>query len=538
MNVIFVMADSFRYDNLSCYAATPVKTPHLDRFAQQAIVFDNAYIGSFPTVPNRLDTMSGLFSFINYQWQPLPREIITLPQLLSASGFITQMIVDTPHLIGEGFNYCRDFDGWEWVRGQETDRWMTAPREVKLPAAVHKLRTPEIIKRHYRNSAWWQGEEDHFVARTMQTACRWLEQNQDQEKFFLWVDTFDPHEPWDPPQNYLELYEKGYTGEEPNYPQYCFWRDVMSEAELNHNRALYMGEVSLVDRWVGVLLDKIDELGMAEDTAVIFVSDHGFLFGEHGHIGKSYIRELNGRMFYEAIPMYDDIRRIPLMIRIPGERGGRRIPALVQTPDLMPTILELAGLVSTETVGGQSRTQALQCGVFDTQDWQFKPEAIHGKSLMPLIRGETARNRDLVICSNTLIHHSPLLAKCAVVTEDGWCLHHAGVYAAERGAGGLAGVRLIDSAAAKIPTAPALYNLAADPDEEQDVLAANEGLAHDIHQRYVKFLEEIGAPEQHLTGRRKLLRTGSCWLVTGAGPVQQRLQPPPVSPTGRYACRS
>lgn len=504
MNVIFIMSDSFRHDNLSCYGPTPVKTPSLDRFAREAVIFDNAYIGSFPTVPNRLDTMSGLFSFTRYQWQPLPREIVTLPQLLSASGFTTQLIVDTPHMIGEGFNYCRDFDGWEWIRGQETDRWSTAPKEVKLPASPSKLRTPEIIKRHYRTASWWQGEEDHFVARTMQAACRWLERNQDQEKFFLWVDTFDPHEPWDPPKKYVELYEKDYTGEEPNYPQYCFWRDVMSEAELNHIRALYMAEASLVDHWVGVLLDKIDELGMAEDTAVIFVSDHGFSFGEHGHVGKSYIRELNGRMFYEAIPMYDDIRRIPLMIRLPGERGGRHCKALVQSPDLMPTILELAGLVNTETIGGQARTQALQCGVFYTQNWQFKLDSIHGRSLVPLIRGDLGKTRDLVVCSNTLIHHTPLLAKCAVVTEDGWCLHYSGAYAAGQSAGGLAGVQLVDATGARIPTEPALYYLPDDPNEERNVLEANEALAREIHERYVRFLEEIGTPEEHLAGRRNL----------------------------------
>src|SRR5512133_3377746 len=331
MNVIFIMSDSFRHDNLSCYGPTSVKTPNLDRLAQQSIVFDNAYLGSFPTVPNRLDTMIGRYSFTQYQWQALPAEAVTLPQLLSASGFVTQMIVDTPHLIGEGFNYCRDFDGWDWIRGQETDRWKTTPSDIALPSAPQKLRTPEIIKRHYRNSAWWKGEEDTFVARTMRSACQWLEDNQGQDKFFLWVDTFEPHEPWNPPQQYIDMYEKGYQGESPNYPQYAYWRDVMSEAELDHDRNCYRGEASLVDHWVGVLLDKIGELGMAEDTAIVFVSDHGFLFGEHGHIGKSYIRENGGRQVYESIRMYEDIRRIPLMLRLPGQPGGRHIPALVQT---------------------------------------------------------------------------------------------------------------------------------------------------------------------------------------------------------------
>lgn len=504
MNVIFIMSDSFRHDNLSCYGPTPVKAPNLDRLAQQSIVFDNAYLGSFPTVPNRLDTMIGRFSFTQYQWQPLPADAVTLPKLLSASGIITQMIVDTPHLIGEGFNYCRDFDGWEWIRGQETDRWKTSPRDIKLPAAPDKLRTPEIIKRHYRNSAWWQDEADTCVARTMQTACQWLEDNQDLDKFFLWIDTFDPHEPWNPPQQYIDLYESGYQGESPVYPPYAFWRDVMSEAELTHACNCYRAEASLVDHWIGVLLDKLDALGMTEDTAVIFASDHGFLHGEHGHIGKSYIRETNGRQAYESIRMYDDIRRVPLLMRLPGDPGGRHIPALVQSPDLMPTILELDGLVSSEPVNGQSPIQVLQCGVFDHEGWRFAPETLHGKSLMPLVRGDVAKIRDIAVSSNTLIHHTPIIAKCSVVTEDGWCLHYSGAYDESAGSGAMGGVGLSDPMDAVIPTEPALFCLNDDPGEEHDVIASRVELAHDILDRYVAFLSEIQTPAEHLAGRRKL----------------------------------
>ena len=163
----------------------------------------------------------------------------------------------------------------------------------------------------------------------------------------------------------------------------------------------------MVDHWFGVLLDKLDELGMTEDTAVIFTSDHGYLFGEHDITGKSLLPEVDGTMYYEAIRMYDDIRRVPLMIRLPGHTGGVHSQALVQSPDLMPTILELAGLVATESVGGQAHTQALQCGVFSTEDWKFEPEKIHGKSLMPLLRGETDKHRDIAVCSNTIIQHTP-----------------------------------------------------------------------------------------------------------------------------------
>ena len=504
MNVILVISDTYRRDNLSCYGPTKVKTPRLDRFAETSYVFDNFYLGSFPTVPNRLDLMSGRFSCIDHEWCPLPGDTVTLQQVLTASGIVTQMIVDNPHLLEMGFNYGRGFSGFQWIRGQETDLWKTAPRKVRLPGNGKKNRSLDFILPNYaRNVAWWQSEEDRFAPRTIRAACDWLEENQDQEKFFLYLDLFDPHEPWDAPQKYLDLYEKQYHGEDVFYPHYDFWRDFLTEEELNHCRNLYMAEATMVDHWFGVLLDKVDGLGLAEDTAIIFVTDHGYLFGEHDFTGKSLMPEKAGGAFsYEAIPMYNEIRHIPLMIRLPGQSRGQRLKAMAQAPDLMPTILEMAGLVATESVKGEARTQALQCGMFITEEWSLQPETLHGKSLMPLMRGETDRLRDLAVCSNTLIHHTPILAKSAIVTEDGWCLHYAGTYDRIAQGAKMYTNKLLDVEQARIPTGPALYHLTDDPHESEDVISRNRGLAREIHHRYVGWLEEVGTPPEHLAGRR------------------------------------
>jgi arylsulfatase A-like enzyme len=505
VNVILVMSDTFRYDNLACYGPTQVKAPRLDQFAQEAFVFDDAYLGSFPTIPARLDLMSGRFSFIDSEWSPLPPAIVVLQQVLSASGVVTQMISDNPHLFEMGFNYERGFDGFEWIRGQEGDHWKTAPKHVKLPKDASKIRSLDyIVKLYLRNTAWWQAEEDRFAPRSIQAACRWLEENQDQDQFFLWIDLFDPHEPWDAPRKYLDLYDSAYTGEPLFYPQVGFWEEFLTEEELEHIQALYRAESSMVDHWFGTLLDKVDELGLTEDTAIIFVSDHGYLFGEHGLTGKSLQPEVEGAMFYESIPMYDHIRRIPLLIRLPNQTKGRHLSALVQIPDLMPTILEMAGLVTTETIGGHSQTKALQCGVFYTEEWEWRPEAVHGMSLMPLLHGERDRHRDIAVSSSTLIHHTPILGKCAVITEDGWCLHYSGKYEQIESGGQLWLLKLLDPQHAIIPADPALFHLNEDPGELNDVIHVNTGLANEIHERYVKWLEELGTPEEHLAGRRKL----------------------------------
>ena len=506
MNIVFFMSDSYRRDNLSCYGPTETRTPRLDAFAEQSLVFDNAYLGSFPTVPNRLDIMSGRFSCIEYAWQRLPADVLTFQEILSASGVTTQMIADTPHILAHGFNYSRGWDGWSWIRGQESDRWKTWPSDVDLPASPGKLRNPEGIKTHYRNTAWWESEEDRFVARTVQEACRWLERNQDQEQFFLYVDTFDPHEPWDAPQHYVDMYDPDYEGENPNYPVYGFWEEYLTPRELEHIRAEYRAEATMVDHWFGVLLDKLDALELADDTVVIFTTDHGYLFGEHGIVGKSLIPETQGGgMSFESTRMYQDICRTPLIIRMPGQTAGRHVDALVQSPDLMPTFLELAGLVATETKQGRSEIQALQCGVFYTNDWEFDPDRVHGESLVPLLRGETDHHRDFVVSSSTLISHSEKIAKCAIVTDDGWCLHYAGHYDQEPNKGLGDADKLINLDITRAPIEPALFYLPEDPGEMDNRLAENEALACNIHQRYVAWLESLGTPEEHLVGRRHFL---------------------------------
>ena len=319
---------------------------------------------------------------------------MTLQQVLGASGVVTGLVLDNPHLLEEGYFYSRGFKGFEWVRGQETDTWKTAPEDPAISGVdPRKLRSANnIVKQILRNRAAWRSEEDRYTPRTVRAACNWLEENAAASRFFLQIDLFDPHEPWDAPASYVDLYDPGYDGDDIFYPRYDFWRRWYSEREMAHMRALYMAEATMVDRWLGVLLDKIDELGLSEDTAVIFTSDHGYLFGEHELTGKSLFPERDGRMMYEAIPMYAEIRRTPLLIQMPGQTRGQTVSGLVQPPDLMPTVMEMLGLLSTEAVAGQSQMKALQCGVFVTQDWSFDPSRVHGRSLLPLMRGETSRS--------------------------------------------------------------------------------------------------------------------------------------------------
>jgi len=348
LNVIMIIADTFRRDHLRTYGNGWVDAANIDRFAQRSLVFDQAYIASFPTVPHRHDVLTGRFTATYAPWAPLPGDEITLAQVLGDAGYTTMMIADTPHILENGFYYNRGFDAWDWIRGQETDNCKTQRGNHGWPCHPNRLRSRGQIA-HYINRRDWQYEEDRFVAKTMASACRWLESGAGSKPFFLYVDTFDPHEPWDAPQWYVDMYDPGYLGEVLDYPHYAYVEGYLTPEELNHCRALYAAEVTLVDRWVGRLLQRIEDMGLLEDTVVLFTTDHGFLHGEHGIIGKALIREKS----FAYIPLYEQISRIPLLVWTPGCPAGRT-DAIVQPPDLMPTILEMAGVETPSAVQGKS----------------------------------------------------------------------------------------------------------------------------------------------------------------------------------------
>ena len=475
MNIIVIVSDTFRRDHLGCYGNRWIHTPNLDKLAGESMVFDRAYAASFPTVPNRADVMTGRFTFTYFDWSPLPRDQVVMAEVLSEAGYATMMVADTPHFLKDGYNFDRGFSGWHWVRGQENDRWMTDPIEVELPCAPHKLRSPEgAVKQYLRNVSQRKSEADYFVAQTMSVAAEWLERNRKQKKFFLYIDTFDPHEPWDPPQWYVDLYDPNYRGEEVIYPVYgpC---DYLAKRELKHVRALYAGEVTLVDRWVGRLLRKVEDLGLLDDTAIFFTTDHGFYHGEHGLIGKSIITP----KYHSTTPLYEEVARIPLLVRMPDGKG-RRSNALVQPPDLMPTILELA------------KAKA--------------PGTMQGKSMVPLLEGKKCRWRNMAVSTWSLAH-DPSTGRQSTVTSGSWSL----VYSGSPGEGKVAQkTAAVDSVSRSIRLADQrfvrtqLYHLPSDPGQKRNVIAKNRDVAKRLHARYVKLLEELGMAEEYVRHRRKM----------------------------------
>jgi arylsulfatase A-like enzyme len=459
-----VVSDTFRRDHLGAYGNPFIRTPHLDEFARSSVVFDNHLISSFPTMPARADILTGTFSYTHMGWEPLPRHLNTLPEVLSKAGYLTMGVVDTPFFIRNGFGYDRGFDDFVWVRGQGDD---TRPHERADARST------------------WCSEEDRLVARTMTQAERWLERHHD-EQFFLYVDTWDPHEPWDAPDYYTAAYRKGYAGEQiypayGNYKQAGLHRD---DVDLGH--ATYCGEVTMVDFWIGRLLAKLDALGLRENTLVFFTSDHGFYFGEHDYFGKAeWVHDPEASvtqdssvpdwlteswlLTVERSPLYKELTNVPLMVRGPGFEPGRR-SAMTTAPDLAPTILELAGL------GGL-------------------PTTMTGDSFGGVLAGTRDEHRPFVVSSWPLY-----LAQGEIVTAIDYKAR-----------------RIADYMPVTVTTPdrslvlggpddePELYDLTRDPGERNNAWREYGPEGGLLAQQALSFLQGVNTPEKYLAPRREAL---------------------------------
>jgi len=440
MNIIVIVSDTMRRDHLGCYGNRTVRTPNLDRFAQECVQFDNCYATSFPTMPMRADLFTGRFTFTYLGWRSLPPEETILAKLLQEADYTTLAAVDTPFFVRDGYGYDRGFRDYSWILGQGFATWDADRGRINS-------------ERRY--------EEDYCAPKTMAAAEKYLEYYY-KKKLFLYVDTWDPHEPWDPPSWYVEAYYPNYDGRVVA-PCYWDWRERgLKEEDIKVAHACYCGEITMVDRWVGRLLDRVKSMGLWKNTAIVFISDHGFYFGEHGYFGKAR----NKDHYWHQSPLYQEITRVPLLVYVPDIKS-KRVKALVSLVDIMPTLLELAEVEI--------------------------PETVQGKSLLSLLKGRRDTFRDFVVTSfrlsdpgepSKIVDDWLRIVKkphFSTITTPKWTfLYSTEAYPAQ------------------------LYDIESDPKESQNVIGKNWQVAKDLHQKFVHFLEEVGTDEHYLVSRRRL----------------------------------
>ena len=396
MNIVVVCLDTFRADLIGRGDLSFVQTPNLDAFARESAIFDRAFGEGQPTLQMRRGFFTGRRSFpwrynvdrrghVHHAagWHKIPADQDTVAEILLSRGYFTGLVADTYHMFKPTMNYTRGFLTWDFIRGQETDAW----RGGTIDMIADKLQ---------RHSRWQPGEqandlrlirylwnqrdraheEDYSCAKVFRSAARWLEDNHRNTPFFLWVDSFDPHEPWDPPAEYVDRYAPGYGGIDFIFPI----SEGATPSEQERIKALYYGEVTLVDRWLGHLFDQIDALKLWDDTLVVVTCDHGTQLMEHGRFGKSNadLHPFNTQLIW--------------LMRHPDGPRGSHIPGFVQSHDLLPTLLNLTDIPYAN---------------------------VDGQDIWPLVTGEREAVRDHVVIGWSEFAAGNATGRCSV-RDNNW----------------------------------------------------------------------------------------------------------------------
>jgi arylsulfatase A-like enzyme len=371
-NALLIVSSNTRADFVGAFedADDLADTPNLDQLAGQSLRFEQAVPESMPTVPARRAILTGMRSFPFRDWQrtdQMPPEpgwnpifdhrqpIVT--DVMRSRRVTTAYATDNPFLIGPAFANFRDtLDDFRGQDSQAAHRVYNEPlsdagssSEVRPLIAPGLRGTPaEARLREYVawNRANRQREEDYSAARVVRDGIDLLREMQGRQPFFLGVDLFDPMEPFDPPSSYL----RRSNGAEPvlPIPPEPGWARLeelgLTEAGVERVRELYAAEVTFVDAWIGRLLDELERLGLADNTLVYYLSDHGVALGERGVMGR-------------PPDPHDEVYRIPYMIRDPrGRRAGDRTEWFASTHDVAPTLLSWLGLTIPGKMEGEDLT--------------------------------------------------------------------------------------------------------------------------------------------------------------------------------------
>lgn len=433
-NILLITSDQQHWNTLSCLGS-PVKTPNLDRLREKGCLFDRAYCPNPTCTPTRSSIITGQYPSQHGAWSlgtKLLEEVPTIGDHLHEAGFATGLIGkahfqplrgtdEFPSLESyptlQDLDFWREFEGpfygfreFELARnhadeahvGQHYAIWMENKgfqdwRSHFLP--------PTGTASPDRKRVWSIPEEYHYNTWIAERSLAFLNRHKDESRpFFLWSSFFDPHPDYLVPEPWASMYDpelievpemrvgehaanpphfKATQEEAPDFSDYCesgfaihgMHSHLHDQRELAKDIAVYYGMVSMMDHAIGKILDGLEERGLAEDTLIVFTTDHGHLFGQHGLIAKGPF-------------MYEDLLKVPMIACASGEiPSGSRTSSLQSLVDLAPTFLAAtkqqtmrwaAGVDQWAVWKGETRSARSEV----TAEHHHEPTSIHAKTFI------------------------------------------------------------------------------------------------------------------------------------------------------------
>jgi len=396
-NVLYIMTDQQRWDTVGASGNSLIQTPNLDRLAAGGANFTRFYTAAFPCSPSRATLITGRHSHSHGVWTNdalLDPSVRTLGEVSRDAGYDTAWIGKW-HLGGDmyggnwAYRYAVGDDGLKREQfdldrtlGEDApqhgfEHWVGGFTHYQEYLRQHDLLEPRPGKtvRGNHNTVHEDGHsvipEEHFqTAFLAKEAINFLEQPERQQRpFTCCLSLYGPHLPITPPEPWDQMYDRASVPLPGNINDDLrskpwrtqrgnrYWmRREWSDDQYRDLIARYWGYCSYIDQWVGRVLDTLEAQGLADDTIVVFTSDHGEMAGSHGFI-------------YKGGYMYDGVQRVPFIMRAPGTiAAGTQTDALGSSVDLLPTLTEMMGVEA--------------------------PPETQGRSMLPLLSGQTGQGRD------------------------------------------------------------------------------------------------------------------------------------------------
>lgn len=431
-NILLITSDQQHYNTIGAFNSE-ISTPHLDRLVKEGTTFGRAYCPNPTCTPTRASIITGQYPSQHGAWTlgtKLLEDQHTVGQDFLAHGYRTSLIGkahfqplrETDEYTSlESYPILQDLEFWEdfsdefygfehvelarnhtneahvgqhyalWMEEKGCENW----RDYFLPPTGTMDRSLEHhwpIPEEYHYNTW-------IAERTNERMKKHVEE---EENFFMWASFFDPHppylvpEPWDTMYNPDELtIPRGTEGEHENNPPHFqktqeerpdfsaynetrkgihgYHSHLTSEERHRKLTATYYGMVSMMDKYIGKILDQLDELGIAEETIVIFTTDHGHFFGQHGLQAKGGFH-------------YEDLIKLPFIVRYPGKiPAQKKSNAMQSLVDLAPTFLSFAEIPIPKQMTGVDQKKVWlgeECQARDHIICEFRhePTTIHQKT--------------------------------------------------------------------------------------------------------------------------------------------------------------
>jgi arylsulfatase A-like enzyme len=369
MNVVLLIIDSVRSDFVGAYGTPQVQTPNIDLLASSGLRFNRFFPEAMPTVPARRTIFTGqrIFPFRHWHRAPdlgrgpgaAPIEDVskTVTSVLKRAGYWTGSASDNPFV---GFTkswrpFRLTFDRFVSVVGhsgfrEDPDTVTAQQLRHWLPEGLREdPRYVEGMRKYLANTGYGEDDSQSDAARVFHESAKLLDEAKENQPFALVVDSFDPHEPWSPTQEYIDLYaDPSYHGPNPGTALYTRWKTYLDEEELRQMRAVYSAALTITDKWLGDFMEQFRDKGLHENTAIVLLSDHGILLGDRGWTGKI------------AQELHPELIQVPCVIVHPDGKGAGRISSwFASTHDIGPTILSLAGVAAPGWMDGVDLTPLL-----------------------------------------------------------------------------------------------------------------------------------------------------------------------------------